>query len=305
VRASWLLLALVATSADADRKADERRARSTAGGGAEDDARPRARRNHAHDRIDVEHPRDPRPEPRPPALEPREAAAAQLAAEAETIDRTLAIVDDKLAIADAARVARIRVAYRVLADPIAASDDRMAVARRRAAAQLLLARDASERGLLADEAARLHAAAARTAADRDKLAELTFPAELAWPARGSIARHFGTYVHERSKATLSRRGIDIEVDDHAVASAPADGVVRYAGMIRGLEHGVIIDHGDYLTVIAKLGDLAIPAGTVVHRGERLGRAARHRVYLEVRVKVGPGGLPIDPEPLVSKPVPKR
>jgi septal ring factor EnvC (AmiA/AmiB activator) len=76
--------------------------------------------------------------------------------------------------------------------------------------------------------------------------------------------------------------------------------VRYAGPIRGLEHGVIIDHGDFVTVIAKLGDVALPIGTHVERGDQLGRAARHRIYFEVRVKVGPGGLPIDPETAVSK-----
>jgi murein DD-endopeptidase MepM/ murein hydrolase activator NlpD len=64
---------------------------------------------------------------------------------------------------------------------------------------------------------------------------------------------------------------------------------------------VIVDHGSYLTVIAKLGELAVPAGAPVSRGDRLGRAARHRVYFEVRVELGPGGLPIDPEPLLAKP----
>ena len=64
---------------------------------------------------------------------------------------------------------------------------------------------------------------------------------------------------------------------------------------------MIIDHGDYLTVIAKLGDARGPDRRAAsRRGDRLGRAARHRVYLEVRVKLGPGGLPIDPEPLLAK-----
>ena len=76
--------------------------------------------------------------------------------------------------------------------------------------------------------------------------------------------------------------------------------MRYAGPIRGLDHGVILDHGDYLTVIAKLGELTLPIGTHVARGDRLGRAAHHRVYLEVRAKIGPGGLPIDPEPLLKR-----
>ena len=83
-------------------------------------------------------------------------------------------------------------------------------------------------------------------------------------------------------------------------TAPADGIVRYAGPIRGLDHGVILDHGDYLTVVAKLADPALPVGAHVARGDRLGRAARHRVYLELRAKAGPGGLPIDPEPYLPR-----
>ena len=76
--------------------------------------------------------------------------------------------------------------------------------------------------------------------------------------------------------------------------------MRYAGAIRGLDHGVILDHGDYLTIVAKLGEVAIPVGTRVTKGDRIGRAARSRVYLEVRAKVGAGGLPIDPEPLLER-----
>jgi len=80
--------------------------------------------------------------------------------------------------------------------------------------------------------------------------------------------------------------------------------VRYAGPIRGLDHGVILDHGDYVTVLGKLGDLALPVGMHLARGTRIGRAARHRVYFEVRVKLGPGGLPIDPEPLLLRADPR-
>nr|MBA3542216.1 M23 family metallopeptidase [Deltaproteobacteria bacterium] len=103
----------------------------------------------------------------------------------------------------------------------------------------------------------------------------------------------------RSKAVLSRRGIDLEVATRAPALAPARGLVTYAGPIRGLEQGVILDHGDYLTVIAKLGDVGVPLGATVEAGDRLGRAARHRVYFEIRIEVGPGGMPIDPEPLLA------
>jgi murein DD-endopeptidase MepM/ murein hydrolase activator NlpD len=227
-----------------------------------------------------------------------DAFARQLADETGATDRALAVVADKLVAAQATRLRRLRAAYRLLhAVP---GEDAMAAARRRAAARLLLARDGGERGLLVAEAAQLRAAHDRIAGEALQLSSIRVPAELAWPAPGKIARRFGTLEHERSRAVLARRGIDLEVEDHSPVTAPAAGTVRYAGPIRGLDQGVIIDHGTYLTVLAKLGELALPVGAPLAAGDRIGRAARHRVYLEVRVKLGPGGLPIDPEPLLGK-----
>ncbi|HEX4452607.1 MAG TPA: M23 family metallopeptidase [Kofleriaceae bacterium] len=233
------------------------------------------------------------------AVDPRVALAAQIAAEQQTLATTTETVAGKLAAADATRAHRVLAAIRIAEAPDRADHDPMAAARRIAAARYLLAGDAAERGLLADELAQLHGAAHEVTAAAASIATVALPDHLGWPAAGTIARHFGEYQHERSKATLSRRGLDIEVDDHAAAEAPADGVVRFAGPIRGLDRGVVIDHGGYFTVIAKLGELATLAGAHVGKGDRLGRAARHRIYFEVRAKVGPGGLPIDPEPLLG------
>jgi septal ring factor EnvC (AmiA/AmiB activator) len=236
------------------------------------------------------------------ALAPRARAddglAQQLDDEAAAIDRALATVTEKLTAADDTRGKRARAAYRAL--HTAPGDDAMTVARRRATAHLLLEHDTGERALLLDEASRLHAARGRITGELAELPSIARPTELVRPAPGQIARHFGTLAHERSKAMLSRRGIDIEVEDRVAVVAPAAGTVRYVGPIRGLDQGVILDHGAFLTVLAKLGDVALPVGASIAAGDRIGRAARHRVYLEVRVKLGPGGLPIDPEPLLVK-----
>ncbi|HSK05576.1 MAG TPA: M23 family metallopeptidase, partial [Kofleriaceae bacterium] len=167
--------------------------------------------------------------------------------------------------------------------------------------RLLLERALAERRLLAAEDAQLLRAAAEKQAAAARLPELELPVEIGRPARGKIVRRFGSIHHERSNTRLARRGIDLEVEARAPTVAPADGVVRYAGPIRGLDTGVIIDHGSFLTVIGKLGAPAVPAGAPVRRGDRIGRAANRRVYLEVRALVGAGGLPIDPEPLLRRP----
>ena len=253
--------------------------------------------------LPITHARDAAPVPALPAAPgdsaPRAVLGHQLTDETAAIDRALAAVGDKLTTAEAARGHRLTAALRVTR--AAPSDDSTTVARRRAAARLMLDRDRGERALLADELARLRSARDRVTGQTARLPVLAMPGELVRPAPGKIARHFGSLEHERSKATLSRRGIDIEVADHAPVVAPAAGTVRYAGPIRGLDRGAILDHGDFITVIAKLGDVALPVGAQVAAGDALGRAARHRVYLEVRVKLGPGGLPVDPEPLLATP----
>jgi septal ring factor EnvC (AmiA/AmiB activator) len=223
--------------------------------------------------------------------------AQQLTDESTAIDTALATVAEKLSLADSDRTKRLGSAYRILH---ATSMDPMTVARRRAATRMLVARDLEERQLLAGELAELKAARVRVTAEATRVPEIQLPADLARPAPGSIARRFGVFVHDRSKAQLSRRGVDIEVEARAPVVAMADGTVRYAGPIRGLDKGVIIDHGSYFTVVAKLGELAVPIGVPVKRGDRIGRAARHRTYVEVRVKIGPSGLPIDPEPLFAR-----
>lgn len=232
----------------------------------------------------------------------REVLAAQLADQAGVIETTRSTIAEKIGALDRVRLARMRSAYRVLRAPVpshASEGDRMSAARRRAGARMLVERDREERGLLAEELAMLANANERTVTATRALPKVTLPEGLAWPATGTIARQFGTIAHARSKTTLARRGIDIEVEAKTPAKASAEGTVRYAGPIRGLDLGVIIDHGDYMTVVAKLGDLSVPTGAKVGVGDELGRSARHRIYLEVRVKIGAGGLPIDPEPLLD------
>jgi murein DD-endopeptidase MepM/ murein hydrolase activator NlpD len=221
----------------------------------------------------------------------------QLTDESASIDSAVATVVDKLLIVDADRTKRLAAAYRTLKSQ---ANDSMTLARRRAAARLLVRRDLDERQLLASELTELREARARVTTEVARVPEIVLPTDLSRPANGAVARKFGTFQHERSKAMLSRRGIDIEVESKSPVIATADGIVRYAGPIRGLDKGIIIDHGSFFTVIAKLGELAVPMGVPVKRGDRVGRAARHRVYVEVRVKIGPSGLPIDPEPLFAR-----
>ncbi|MBK9033879.1 MAG: M23 family metallopeptidase [Myxococcales bacterium] len=224
----------------------------------------------------------------------------QLDAQAASVARAREQVLAKQHERQRARVQRVRLAYKLLRDASApltiAPGERMAVARGRATARLLLARDRAEVTLLAREVDSLTSAALRIDADRARATAPPADLRLRRPVAGAIARRFGTLVHDDSRAVLARRGLDFEVARDAEVVAPADGIVRYAGPIRGLDRGAVLDHGGVWTVVGKLGELAVATGDHVEAGQRLGTPHKTRVYFEVRVPVGPGGLPVDPEP---------
>lgn len=231
----------------------------------------------------------------------RSAVAAQIAAQRESVANAIASVDNKLRDGDVARAHRLAAAARILRGRLqqgASADQQLVAARRVAAAKLLLYRDAAERRLLLTELTQLRADTHRIAGTAAQAADIPLPTQLFRPSRGPIRGRFGAYVHDSTKLTLSRRGIDFEVQPRSWVAAPADGVVRFAGAIRGFDRGVIIDHGHFLSVVARLRDATVSVGTRVSEGDYVGSALDRRVYFEVRIKVGPGGLPIDPAPLL-------
>lgn len=250
-------------------------------------------------------------EPAPPASAPAElrpAVIAHFSAETESIRTAIAAVDRRLRTGDVVRTHRLGAALRSLHARIPrdiSPEQRIVAARRSAATRLLLTRDAAERRLLLDELRQLRIDASRVAMVGLHAAAIPLPSRISRPARGPIGRRFGDYLHERTKATLSRRGVEFDVESQAAVVAPADGVVRFVGAIRGLDRGVIVDHGNFLTVVAKLGEVTAPVGARVAEGDQIGSAADHHVYLEVRIKLGPGGLPVDPEPILAPLQPGR
>jgi septal ring factor EnvC (AmiA/AmiB activator) len=80
----------------------------------------------------------------------------------------------------------------------------------------------------------------------------------------------------------------------------ADGVIRYAGPLRGLGTAVVVDHGEVVSVTARLRDVPGKVGDAVRRGEALGRAEHRNIYVELRLPLGPGGLPLDPQTLLPR-----
>lgn len=235
----------------------------------------------------------------------RDAVREGLAAQLAVARRTEGQVAQKRADALVVRAARAGAAYQVLrpTTQIGGEPERwLEAARRRAAARYLLADAGHEEALLADETTRLTAGVRQLEAALADAVALPAPAlRLAWPVAGepSIVRPFGVVTHPGADVPLARRGVDLEVARGARALSPGAGTVRYAGPIRGLGSGIIVDHGAAWSVVAMLGELSVRTGEVLTARQPLGTAAAARLYVEVRLPVGAGGTPIPPASMMT------
>lgn len=200
---------------------------------------------------------------------------------------------------------RLRATYRLSrpgASPVwLDGDTRAAMATQRSAARRTLARDRSEIAIFDKELQALARSRESVEAERERLDSLDLPAagSLRNPvARSRVARAFGLYRESQSRALLSRRGVWLSSRPGRNLRAVAPGTVRYAGTARNLGRVVVVDHGDYTSVLGGCDRLAVSRGQRVDTGDILGESRADEVYLEVRLDIGPGGFPVDPEPLI-------
>jgi len=231
--------------------------------------------------------------------------AATLDARLQAVAKTETLLDDKYRLREGETRARVRALYkltragwaRLWLDP----DERRSSSRRRAAARRIMRRDFRELELLRGEIAA--AAEARGSLEQQTVDAPAVrppkPGTLQAPVAGVVLTRFGSYRHRRSRARLTRRGIEMRSRTDEEVRALAEGEVRYAGPVRGLDHAVVVAHDGLYTVVGKLAAVRVEIGQRVSRGAVVGNAAARRVYVEVRLALGGGGQPIDPAPLLE------
>lgn|GEM_PF-1933084 len=232
------------------------------------------------------------------------ATKTSLRARLDVLDKTEVILRDKIDLRSAELAGRVRTLYKLSRTGWAPlwldGERRGALVRRRGFAGRLLARDVRELGILRDELA-----AVERNRDRYRAAPATAvapaPGSLVRPVPGPIVSGFGRYVGRRTGTRLMARGVELSTARGRPVVAPAAGAIEYAGPLRGLGTVVVSRHaGDVLTVVGKLSDTTVRAGDAVAAGDAIGSARGPRVYLEVRVGAGPGGLPVNPAPLLAR-----
>jgi murein hydrolase activator len=127
--------------------------------------------------------------------------------------------------------------------------------------------------------------------------------KLEWPVRGQIMGGFGKTKHREFSAEVFRHGIDIEAPIGEEIRAVEKGRVVFAERFAGYGQMVIVDHGErYFSVYAHLSEILKKNGSLVSRGETLGRVgdsdslAGAKLYFEMRKD----GKSIDPLPWFQK-----
>ncbi|HEU5058345.1 MAG TPA: peptidoglycan DD-metalloendopeptidase family protein [Kofleriaceae bacterium] len=173
---------------------------------------------------------------------------------------------------------------------------------RRAAMGRVLRRDLRELAILRAE--RQAAVAARDRVQSEiGAAEPAGPAprSLVRPIRGArIQGGFGPRRHPASGRDVAARGVELPARAGDPVLAVATGVVRWTGPLAGGARAVLVDHTDFVSVVVGLGVVGVTPGQPVAAGEVLGEAAGGALHLEIRLRTGPFGHPVDPAPLLAR-----
>jgi septal ring factor EnvC (AmiA/AmiB activator) len=94
---------------------------------------------------------------------------------------------------------------------------------------------------------------------------------LPWPVRGFVSDHFGRKAHPVLKGVIiDNLGVDIQTSSGEPVRAVYDGVVLDVTEMPGMGSVVAIQHGDYMTVYAKMQGISVRAGQKVKARENIG-----------------------------------
>jgi murein hydrolase activator len=95
--------------------------------------------------------------------------------------------------------------------------------------------------------------------------------KLIWPTSGFVSSQFGTHPHPVIKNIMEDNpGIDIQTSQNAAVSAVFDGKVVAVAIVPGMNNVVLMQHGNYYTLYAKLKEVKVKKGQQVLRGQGLG-----------------------------------
>ncbi len=121
---------------------------------------------------------------------------------------------------------------------------------------------------------------------------------LPWPVgRGFVSQRFGRHAHPVLKnVVIENRGVDIQTGAGEAVRSVFDGKVLTVTSIAGMNQIVMIQHGDFFTVYAKLRSVSVQEGQRVSAREPIGTVATNgEGTSEVQFQVWHNSANLNPE----------
>lgn len=121
---------------------------------------------------------------------------------------------------------------------------------------------------------------------------------LLWPVTsGFISSKFGTHPHPVLKGIMiDNQGIDIQTNQNETVRAVFDGLVKTVAMVPGMNNVVIVQHGDYFTLYARLKKVQVRPGQKVAVKEVIGEVYTDKDGIaELQFQIWKNNTKLDPE----------
>lgn len=131
----------------------------------------------------------------------------------------------------------------------------------------------------------------------------TMKSKLVWPVNnGFIASKFGRQPHPvLENIYVENSGVSIQTKEGEAARAVSGGVVTMVADSPGMQRVVMVRHGQYITIYARLKDVKVTTGQTLNRNDVLGTVhtdAEGSTQLEFQV--WKGNTKLDPEEWLVK-----
>jgi len=157
--------------------------------------------------------------------------------------------------------------------------------------------------MIADVVRREARSSAKVADVADNASFEEMRARLEWPvSSGFIASGFGKQPHPvLDNIYIQNSGVSIQTKQNETARAVSTGVVTRVAVIPGMQKVVMVRHGRYLTVYARLKDVIVSKGDKLKRNDPIGVVFTDADGLtQLEFQVWRGNKKLDPEEWLAK-----
>jgi septal ring factor EnvC (AmiA/AmiB activator) len=127
--------------------------------------------------------------------------------------------------------------------------------------------------------------------------------KLPWPVlKGSIAQHFGKQAHPVLKGVyVDNLGVDIQTIKEESVRAVFQGKVITVAEVPGMNKVVMIQHGEYFTVYAKMKTVSVKTGDEVSFKQSIGSVYTDKDEVtQLQFQIWKNNLKLDPEEWLYK-----